>query len=333
MTWFENLTGCSEVSPAQVRQDVAVDGPRLRSHKNGRAWRYGTLETPTLAELRDRVRDVLREQKPLTVREVVGDVQTVHADEGHANALFQVASQFNLLEMASPNVTPERGVGIYQRDRTQGPACAVAAGAGTIFRNYFVEVDGHIGQSADHQIDCLAGVGALLGNTGERLWRMVNGYALPSAEGLQEIDDTLRGMDVSERDRLKRALRIGLQWDTEVTLSGASHLVSQAFCSALPVAYATHPPAMWARLARLILEASYEATVCAAILKAARTKNSTLFLTLLGGGSFGNDEAWIIDAMRYALSQHRDGGLDGAISSHSQSQPCVQELVRDFSGA
>ena len=332
MTWFEELTGCAEESPAQVRQDLAVDGPRLRSHKNGRAWRYGTLETPTLAELRDRVRDVSREPRPLTVREVVADVQALHADEGHAHALFQVASQFNLLEMASPTVTPERGVGIYAGDNTQGPACAVAAGAGTIFRNYFVEVNGHIGQSADHQIDCLAGVGALLGNTDERLWRMVNGYALPSAEGLQEIDNTLRDMDGPGRDRLKRALRIGLQWDTEVTLSGASHLVSQAFCSALPVAYATHPPAMWARFARLILEASYEATVCAAILNAARTKTNTLFLTLLGGGAFGNEEIWITDSMRRALSQHPDSGLDVAIVSYGRSQPCVQELVRDLSG-
>ncbi len=110
MTWFEELTGCAEESPAQVRQNLAVDGPRLRSHKNGRAWRYGALKTPTLAELRDRVRDVSREPKPLTVREVVADVQALHADEGHANALFQVASQFNLLEMVSPNVTPEQGV-------------------------------------------------------------------------------------------------------------------------------------------------------------------------------------------------------------------------------
>ena len=330
MTWFEELTGCAEQSPEQVREDLKVDGPRLRSRINGDAWRYGSLEMPTLAELRDRVADLTHQPKPLTVREVVADVQTLHADEDHAHALFQVASQFNLLEMASPTFTPEQGVGIYERDPTQGPACAVAAGAGTIFRNYFVEVDGHIGQSADHQIDCLADVGALLGNTNERLWRMVNGYALPSAEGLQEIDDTLRGMDVSERDRLKRALRIGLQWDTEVTLSGASHLVSQAFCSALPVAYATHPPAMWARFAKLILEASYEATVCAAILNAARTKTNTLFLTLLGGGAFGNDEAWITDAMRHALSQHQDSGLDVAIVSYGRSQPCVQELVGEF---
>jgi hypothetical protein len=36
--------------------------------------------------------------------------------------------------MVSPRVTPEDGVGIYDLDRTQGPACAVAAGAGTIYR-------------------------------------------------------------------------------------------------------------------------------------------------------------------------------------------------------
>jgi hypothetical protein len=137
-------------------------------------------------------------------------------------------------------------------------------------------------------------------------------------------------MDAPGRDRLKRALRIGLQWDTEVTLPGASHLVSQAFCSALPVAYAAHPPALWTRFARLILEASYEATVCAAMLNAARTENTTLFLTLLGGGAFGNKETWITDAMRHALSQHRDSGLDVAIVSYGRSQRCVQELVGEF---
>ncbi|MCK5683507.1 hypothetical protein KAJ27_05280 [bacterium] len=51
--------------------------------------------------------------------------------------MFQVASQFNLLEMVSPGVTPEEGVGRYEHDHTQGPACAIACGVGTIYRNYF----------------------------------------------------------------------------------------------------------------------------------------------------------------------------------------------------
>ena len=38
-----------------------------------------------------------------------------------AGALFQVASQFNLLEMVSPDVTPEHGVSGYAHDLTLGP--------------------------------------------------------------------------------------------------------------------------------------------------------------------------------------------------------------------
>jgi hypothetical protein len=332
MTWFENLTGCSEDSPAQVRMDLDVDGPRLHCRRNGRSWLCGELETPTLAELRDRVRSLSRKPRAISVREVVANVQHLHADKSNAKAVFQVASQFNLLEMVAPEVTPERGVGIYERDRTQGPACAIAAGAGTIFRNYFALVNGRVGQSADNQIDCLAGVGALVGNTDQRLWQMVNGYALPSAAGLTEIDQKLKAIDDPGRDRLRQALQIGLQWDTQVTLDGSSHVVSQAYCSALPAAYTEHPSELWARFATLVLEASYEATICAAIINADRTRNDQLYLTLLGGGAFGNELAWITGAIRYALSKYSDCGLDVVIVSYGRSKPCVQQLATEFAG-
>lgn len=332
MSWFEKLTGCSEASPGQVRAQLHVDGPRLRSGQNGHSWLCGELETPTLAELRGRVRGGPLVRRSISVREVIADVQHLHADDRNANALFQVASQFNLLEMAAPGLTPERGVGIYERDCTQGPACAISAGAGTIFRNYFAVVNGRVGQSADNQIDCLAGVGALLGNTDQRLWRMVNGYALPSAVGLKEIDQRLKAMDECDRDRLRQSLQIGLQWGAQVTLEGSSHVVSQAYCSALPVAYTEHPSEPWARFATLVLEASYEATICAAIINARRMRNSTLFLTLLGGGAFGNELNWITGAIRRSLAEYHDCGLDIAIVSHGRSRPCVQQLAAEFAG-
>jgi len=73
----------------------------------------------------------------IAVRVVVGDVRRLHAAPEHACALFQVASQFNLLEMTAPHVTPEDGVTRYKDDPTQGPACAIVAGAATMYRNYF----------------------------------------------------------------------------------------------------------------------------------------------------------------------------------------------------
>ena len=91
--------------------------------------------------------------------------------------------------------------------------------------------------SVAKQIDCLAEIGEVLGNTASRLWTMRNGYSLPNAIGLNEIDARLAGMSESDLDALRSKLKIGLQWDTQVTLDGCEHLVTQAYCSALPVAY------------------------------------------------------------------------------------------------
>ena len=63
-----------------------------------------------------------------------------------------MASQFNLLEMTGPSVTPEHRVTRYSGAHTQGPACAIAAGAATIYSNYFAPVDGEIGQTRERQI-------------------------------------------------------------------------------------------------------------------------------------------------------------------------------------
>lgn len=363
--WFEDLVGFAEETSEQVRANLWVDGALLHSRVNGATYVCGTLETPTLGELRRRVADThpcgaaaasgaaapsgaatSEAGQGITVREVVGDVQDLHADTAHAGALFQVASQFNVLEMVSPDVTPERGVGIYEDDRTQGPACAVAAGAGTIYRNYFAPVGGTIGQagearqtgqSASRQIDCLADLGAALGNTQGQLWQMRNGYALPSREGLREVSRHLHSATAEERDALRQLLRIGIQWNTQVTIRGCTHTVSQAYCSALPVAYGGHPPAIWEDFAVLVLEAAYEATMCAAILNAAGGGSRKLFLTLLGGGVFGNDMEWITGALERAIRIAGAGAsvgasaaappLDVAIVSYGSSRREVQRLL------
>jgi hypothetical protein len=229
--------------------------------------------------------------------------------------------------MVSPNYTPEDGVGIYEHDRTQGPACAIAAGAGTIYRNYFALVNGQTGQSADNQIDCLVDIGAALGNTRSRLWEMRNGYALASQSGLVEIAHRLQASSETELDRLRQLLRIGIQWKTQVTLNDSRHTVSQAYCSALPVAYSRHASHLWAAFARLILEAAYEATICTAILNAMCHGNNRLFLTLLGGGAFGNETAWIIGAIQRALTLYKDVELDVTIVSYGSANPYTQQLL------
>ena len=325
--WFTNLTGFREKSGDQVRDHIVVDGERMTSKVNGRELICGNLETPALRELRERVAEAGVATGKLSIREVVADAQTLHADPGNAGALFQVASQFNLLEMLAPSVTPDEGVDGYDLDLTQGPACAIACGAGTIYRNYFAEFDGHVGQSAEHQIDCLKDLGAVLGNTEERLWKMQNGYAFATESGLKEISERLSNCTEAERDELLQELRIGVHWNTQVTLGEASHTVSQVYGSAMPVSYSPHSCESWAEFAKLILEASYEATFLAAVLNCMSTGNSSLYLTLIGGGVFGNDQEWILAAIERSLKMFSHHDLNVAIVSHGGSKPGVQKLV------
>lgn len=325
--WFKALTGFSEETPQQVRANITVEGHILKSHVNGNGLICGELEIPSLSELRERVHASGYKVGKIAVREIVADAQQLHSDISNEGSLFQVASQFNLLEMASPDITPEHGVEIYENDHTQGPACAIAAGAGTIYRNYFANVNGQTGQSTDNQIDCLADMGMALGNSGNNLWGMRNGYVMASYGGLTEISRRLQRSSEKEVDELRQLLRIGIQWDTQVTLNNAKHMVSQAYCSALPVSYSHHPSSLWKEFAKLILEASYEATICAAILNSTKNGNNKLFLTLLGGGAFGNETAWIVNGIQRALSIYKYADLEVAIVSYGRSKPYIQQIV------
>lgn len=111
-------------------------------------------------------------------------------------------------------------------------------------------------------------------------------------------------------------LRIGVQLNAEVTLGDAGHLVTQAFCSALPVAYTNGvPQARLEPLARMILNASYSATLAAARTNLHKTGNPVVYLTLIGGGVFANPTSWILDALAATLTEHHDAALDVRIVS------------------
>ena len=323
--WFERLFGFREQSPAQVRTHLEVDGTTLRSRVNGAGYEIGVLDTPSLRQLRMRAGESRVGQPPvipalagpIRVRNIVGEVGALHADSLNAGALFQVASQFNLLEMVSPRVSPEDGVTRYAYDHTQGPACAIAAGAATVYRNYFAMVDGKEGQDTGRQMDCLRDVHEALSSDGRLLWKMRNGYALPTASTLTHFNRRFSELDEDGRDALRGALRIGIHRDVEVTRSGSRHLVSQAFCSALPLSYSSAASPEWESFARLILEAAYESTLLAAVENARRIPGAPVYLTQLGGGAFGNRTAWIVAAMERAFHLLADSGLDVRIVHYS----------------
>lgn len=316
LDWFNDLTGLPSDRAAVVHAGIRLEGEVLHCLANGRRMVAGQLLTPALGDLPPPPSGPSR----ITVTEVVADIQSLHADPANAGAVFQVASQFNLLEMIGPDIPPEAGIARYASDQTQGPACAMACAAGTILRAYFVPIGDGRGQTADRQLDMLADLGRALGNRDGELWQMRNGYALPQPGGLQAI---ARRIAAADRADLARLLRVGIQKGTEVTLPGTGHLVHQVYASALPIAYAPGPLADWEPFARLVLDAAYRATLAATLSLGA----TRLYLTRLGGGAFGNPPDWITDAMAAALTAYAAAPLDVRIVSFARRNPDNQRLM------
>jgi len=301
--------------------------------KGGRLhYQWGQLEIPTLAELRTQIEafPTSTTELNLQVSEVIGDVQLFHLIAENQGAIFQAASQFNLLEMVGPSVTPEVGGGQYEYDKTQGPACAIACGAGTIFRNYFVQLGDSLGQTADQQVDCLDQLAVYFANEQYGHWTMRNGYAFVSEEGLRFISQRIKGLTSQEYEQLKGLLRVGIQWNTEVTISPLRHLVHQVYCSGLPVNYSPVESALWEDFARLVLEATYEATFQAAWINFQKTGNNKVYMTLVGGGVFGNKSEWIIDSILVNLHKFTHLPLDVKFISYGQSNAMVRTIIERF---
>ena len=326
--WFKRLVGFEEKNPNQVRENIILEGEYLKSKVNGNKYRHGNLTIPTLYELRNQSKELAKYNDNLAISELVGNVKILH--EENENATFQAASQFNLLEMVSPDVSPESGVDIYENDYTQGPACAIACGAGTIYRNYFVKLENQIGQSRTNQIDCLKDIGEYFNNENSSHWKMENGYAFATREGLKNISECIKKLDNAKYEDLKSKLRIGVHANTEVTINEKKHLVTQVYCSALPIRYSNIETSEWESFARLILEGTYESTFYAALQNYEQTGNKKLFLTLVGGGVFGNPLDWILESIEKSVVKFEKTPLEVKIVSYGGSNEKVRNFINSL---
>ena len=230
---------------ARTQRRLTVEGDQLTSAVNGKRYGIGTLTMPALDELRARV-DVPA-QRRTTVRCLVADVAALHSEPEFDGALFQVASQFNMLEMISPNVSPEDGVARYTGDHTQGPACAIAAGAATIYRNYCAPIGGEVGQTKDRFARWAGPAGSVSVDSTSicpftSCGRCATAMHSARPRGSMRSTSSSSHAPRSLAHELRGKLAIGLHRNVEVTrVQGHSPHVSQVFCSALPVAYSPLP--------------------------------------------------------------------------------------------
>ena len=318
----------SSINRSPTETDVVIPGSErciLRNLPNGTTLDCGRFSTPSVAELRqlvelelqapgmaDHVKQFIAKEAPplISFRNVTGESFSMHCQNDLRGAVFQAASQFNYLEFPSPGVVPEKGINGYMHDRTQGPACAMACGAGTAYRNYLIDVSGPSadetsassaapatrGQRKDKQCDGLADATAHLlhvSRSEHSFYVVRNGYVESTGEKLDRLNAFLAsepaaGLEFSSK------LRIAVQEDTQVTAPSAGKafrkqpdgtwkevcdeascaasapLVTQTYNSALSVGYSRVGDRAWEPLARLVLNGTYEATLLVGVLQTLR---------------------------------------------------------------
>ena len=328
-SWFgkifefeENQKGISNFN--LVKQNVAVnsmgDGDITLITRSKKQLHAGKFTMDSLEKLH-RELPPAQPAQTLSYNEMDGDIKLFHQNKLLAGSLFQVASQFNMLEMVTPKVTPSHGITMYKDDMTQGPACAMACPAGTLFRNYFVNGSGQ--DTPEHQLDGLRGALTVLqGTVGHsyessqqtvpKFWTMQNGYCFPT--DIAALEAVSRFLAPNPKTTLRRnfmnAIEYGIQWNTQVI--PARHDVAQIYCSALPIAYSGVTQDKWTNFGTAVLDAAYEATLAVGALlsKERDGQRVKVFLTRVGGGVFGNPDEWITQSIRNACNKFKGYPLD-----------------------
>eukprot|EP00729_Bicosta_minor_P013073 gene13073-33652_t len=328
LSWFEKLFGFKEegsTKDVQEKFEMEPGSTMLKSKINGKEYDVGEFKTPSPGSLR-------------ITHEAVSDIFKLHSEPENSSAMFQAASQFNCLEFASPHVTPEDGVTGYESDNTQGPACSLAAAPATVYRNYFADTNGQVGQSGGNQLNNLGDLLDHVGPTAKDYLKVKNGYVASNNESLAEFNKLLEPKIASEegREELLGKLRIGVHSGVEVPFTSRFKVakisertkVSQAFCSALSIAYTNGGHANWHMIAQCVLDATYEATLRAAAIEQAEGSGSgKVYLTFIGGGVFGNDQGWIQAAIARACRKLKNYPLQVVVCHYRAVDDRTQAAI------
>lgn len=242
-----------------------------------------------------------------------------------------------------------------------------------------------LGQTGGLQLDTLDGVARLLGNCEEpdpsgrgRYFWLENGYVVSDRERLRALSARLESLGEEGRDELRAALKVGFTFEAEVVVRGSMRakrvsassyflvakdgaaaggsessseprcqVVSQVYSAALNVVARDTDVADWEPFARLILEATYEAALWAAVRNARRQAAEAgragaaaprachrVVLTLVGGGVFGNQPEWIAEAINRALAVVAAAappggwGVEVCVAHFRSISPGLEECVR-----
>jgi len=322
MPWFLGLQE-EQLSADGVRQRIFdADSSTLLNESTSQRWPCGRFSLESVSDLARALSEASQTSMsearvPLKVKDGIdiGDFQATLRTEDCA--MVQIASNFNCVEVPSRSVLPDHGglVRGYATDRTQGPAASFGVPAASLLRAHypFHHADmapGQWGQTEAKQIELLADVREYFGTC-------VNGKV--TLEGAE------RRVVGAEVDVVASEIKVGIHADAEVVFGrsktrGALNVLPEPRAVVDQVLSASvnwHSPGCQPadgldNLTRCALRAAYQGAYLAAI----RRGRKNLYLTLIGGGVFGNPEAMILEELAAAhqrWASHPDSRLEQVV--------------------
>jgi hypothetical protein len=271
------------------------------------------------------------------------DVAEFQADPANAGAVFQVASNFNGLETLpnTPSIETQH-LTSYTTDNTQGPSASISAASGLVFRRYFLFHKTYQDQpvntwgqmdSGDRQVNFLSDL------TSKQEYPSMSkvGYVLLSA-----------GMNPPKEEGDYKKIKVGYHANTGVTfgaraaggrheiLASPYHTIDQVFTAAVDFGtknYSMRNDAVSIQWGKTILNAAYEGTFRGAFLHGRKK----VFLTLIGGGVFGNEFSDICAAIVGMKDFIQESGLEVTLiwreaDSVADIETALEPLVKATGG-
>jgi len=345
--WFQNVFGFTE-SVKSVKDNISCtksgDNWTITSKANNATYNAGNFQIRSASSFKignnpgelpprgNGTLNIIHGHGRSSKKFEIVDILLMESFEPFNGATFLAASNFNALEFVSQYQTASDGISGYHNDMTQGPYAALAAPPAILFRNYFVPHDGFYGQVAK-PINLL-----------ERTpIEVQNGYPLiNSTEELESLQFDWENPD-NWPVAVHRNCQVVLTRDVrgfKIVPESSNKIVHQVYAAAFNFYGTVIQNEFTMKLSEHLLTNEYKATILAAwensVLYPGRPGSNKLFLTLLGGGVFGNPHRMILNSILNNLELIKQSGLEVYICCYSDNsfRSCgiVLDAVRETGG-
>jgi len=329
--WVSNLTGCpdSDLLKPDVRGEVirlkdydTVPGlgkqvPHLavRNLMNGSETDAGSIVVASIEELQQAAYSVAKDytstpvKKPTLFIDMRGDsesiqcvdVSVLQCAKENEDCMFQAASNFNGVECISEHSSPDSPnfTTNYYFDHTQGPAASISAGSAAITRVHGAFFDAHKhpkewGQTSRRQVEMLEDVRDYFTVTNGYVCNTSHTASLPLGDpaALKQIEGRVKVLLHANVDAMYG------HFDYDSIDYCPPQKICQTFCAAMNLAQGMSgmrngqfPDSP--EKAKILLRAAYRGTYYGAEMYGCKK----IFLTLIGGGVFGNNQEDILEAI------------------------------------